>query len=94
MDTAKVICKIDKQGEALLFFPEYDSTKGFIACWQFVGQHSEASIGYYTTDVRNPRNSAEEKKIDDAIRVYELGYDVKCIRVKKQSAKMRKEAWK
>lgn len=53
----QVIFRKDKSGNITAFFPGMRCNYGMIACYQHIGQHSEASIGYYMDTVQ-----AQEKE--------------------------------
>lgn len=49
MEKLQVVFRKDSSGEVIAFFPKMRCNYGMIACYQHIGQHSEASIFYYST---------------------------------------------
>ena len=56
-----------KKGEVYLFFPEYEANQGNLLSYQWIGQHCEASLGFYKST----------KPCDDValVKHYEQHYD-------------------
>lgn len=54
----RIIIRRDRTDKSVVaFMPDAETNRGMIMCYAHVGQHSEASIGYYrqnTTPVEQP----------------------------------------
>ena len=84
--TEPIIARIDpgaKQRDmgidkVTLFLPYDSANRGNIVCWQRLGQHSEASMGYYQS-TRKPRTKLELDACAAALKHYRweiTGYPV------------------
>lgn len=49
-----------KDGNPILFFPDASANPGNMLCYVHMGQHSEASLGYYRS-LRNVRPDKKER---------------------------------
>lgn len=84
-----------KNGDPVLFFPEYAANRGSIMCYGHIGQHSEASMGYYAS-LRNPEGSEQERAAYALISEYNHGLpggEVLSMRAR-DNAKYRRTRWK
>lgn len=59
-----------KQGNAVLFFPEYAANLGNIVCYAHIGQHSEAALEYYR-QCKNPNTTQQKAAIASLVKEYE-----------------------
>lgn len=87
----KVIAKLEGtpgNQNVALFFPEIKVTPGCIFCWAAIGEHSEASMGYFWS-LRSP----DEDEAKKTIAAYEKRYGVVCQRAQRDSYPMRMARW-
>lgn len=59
-----------KNGNPVLFFPEYSANPGNIVCYAHMGQHSEACHSYYA-GLKNCNTPAQQQALRDLIAEYE-----------------------
>lgn len=53
----KIICKIEKSGTPVLFFPD-DKNGIYIGCYAHMGQHADCSRAYMRS-CKNPESESE-----------------------------------
>ena len=95
-----VIYRIERWGKeenAVAFFPHALANPGFLVNYAHVGQHSEASLGYYQ-QTKAPRTSAQKAMVaelrEEVTRIYESEPDaVKLAERLRLSPDFRRHAW-
>lgn len=93
--TIKYIAKWEggKNGNPVLFFPEYSVNRGRIAYYVRTGEHGEACLNYYS-GLRNPRTVAEHGEVLALMLFYQRNKAApheSLVQVKRDSHKMRKQ---
>jgi hypothetical protein len=71
-DKVKVIFRKDKKnGDIIAFFPEILTNRYNIMSYMHIGQHSEASLEYYTNDTQNAKPDEYKSLLSELKRIYE-----------------------
>lgn len=83
-----------KNGNPILFFPEYRANLYKILCYVHLGQHSEAHLGYYwglrNPDKKNPKHVEEVKRLIAEYQTF-MQPSERMQQVYRDNRKMRKE---
>lgn len=69
MEKVKVIFRKDKEGNVIAFFPEARVNRGNVMSYMHIGQHSEASYGFYM-ETKNATKEEYSPLLQELTKVY------------------------